>query len=50
VPVTAPLTPGEIESEYEANTGLAIIRLMEGRDPLGLPGGAGGRPRSVLLG
>jgi L-ribulose-5-phosphate 4-epimerase len=37
VPVTAPLTPGEIESEYEANTGLAIIRLMEGRDPLGCP-------------
>ena len=37
VPVTAPLTPGEIESDYEANTGLAIIRLMEGRDPLGCP-------------
>jgi L-ribulose-5-phosphate 4-epimerase len=35
--VTTPLTPGEIESEYEANTGLAIIRLMEGRDPLGCP-------------
>ena len=37
VPVTAPLTSTEIESEYEANTGLAIIRLMEGRDPLGCP-------------
>lgn len=37
VPVTAPLTPGEIDSDYEANTGLAIIRLMEGRDPLGCP-------------
>ena len=37
VPVTAPLTPAEIDSEYEANTGVAIIRLMEGRDPLGSP-------------
>ena len=37
VPVTAPLTPEEIESDYEANTGVAIIRLMEGRDPLGCP-------------
>jgi L-ribulose-5-phosphate 4-epimerase len=37
VPVTAPLTSAEIESEYEANTGVAIVRLMEGRDPLGCP-------------
>ena len=37
VPVTDPLTPEEIEGGYEANTGLAIIRLMEGRDPLGCP-------------
>jgi L-ribulose-5-phosphate 4-epimerase len=37
VPVTAPLTPAEIESEYEANTGVAIIRTMQGRDPLGCP-------------
>jgi L-ribulose-5-phosphate 4-epimerase len=37
VPVTVPLTPAEIESEYEANTGMAIVRLMEGRDPLGCP-------------
>jgi L-ribulose-5-phosphate 4-epimerase len=37
VPVTAPLTPAEIESEYEANTGVAIVRVMEGRDPLGCP-------------
>jgi L-ribulose-5-phosphate 4-epimerase len=37
VPVTVPLTPAEVESEYEANTGVAIIRLMEGRDPLGCP-------------
>jgi len=37
VPVTAELTPEEIESEYEANTGAAIVRLLEGRDPLGCP-------------
>lgn len=37
VPVTAQLTAGEIESDYEANTGLAIIRRMDGRDPLGCP-------------
>jgi L-ribulose-5-phosphate 4-epimerase len=37
VPVTVPLTPEEIESAYEANTGIAIIRLMEARDPLGCP-------------
>jgi L-ribulose-5-phosphate 4-epimerase len=37
VPVTAPLAPAEIESEYEANTGVAIIRTMEGRDPLACP-------------
>ena len=37
VPVTAALTPEEIESDYEANTGAAIIRLMQGRDPLGCP-------------
>jgi L-ribulose-5-phosphate 4-epimerase len=37
IPVTAPLTAAEIESDYEANTGLAIVRLLEGRDPLGCP-------------
>jgi L-ribulose-5-phosphate 4-epimerase len=37
VPVTVPLTPAEIESEYEANTGTAIIRLMEARNSLGCP-------------
>ena len=37
VPVTVPLTPAEIEFDYEANTGVAIVRLMEGRDPLGCP-------------
>ena len=37
VPVTQPLTPDEIESGYEANTGVAIIRAMTGRDPLACP-------------
>jgi L-ribulose-5-phosphate 4-epimerase len=37
VPVTAPLTPEEIESAYEANTGAAIIRRMQGISPLGCP-------------
>src|SRR6266700_5332142 len=29
VPVTDPLTPEEIDGGYEANTGVAIIRLLE---------------------
>jgi L-ribulose-5-phosphate 4-epimerase len=37
VPVTAPLSRQEIEGEYEANTGTAIVRLIEGCDPLGCP-------------
>jgi L-ribulose-5-phosphate 4-epimerase len=37
VPVTEHLTPEEIESAYEANTGAAIIRRMQGTDPLGCP-------------
>src|SRR6266404_5464123 len=37
VPVTQALTSAEIESDYEANTGVAIVRLMEGRDPLACP-------------
>lgn len=37
VPVTEPLTPEEIESDYEANTGVAIIRAMDGRNPLACP-------------
>jgi L-ribulose-5-phosphate 4-epimerase len=37
VPVTSPLEPREIESDYEANTGLAIIRAMEGHDALACP-------------
>ena len=27
----------EIESDYEGNTGVAIVRAMEGRDPLTCP-------------
>ena len=37
IPVTEPLTPPEIETDYEANTGVAIVRLMAGRDPLACP-------------
>jgi L-ribulose-5-phosphate 4-epimerase len=37
VPVTAPLTAKEIESDYEGNTGVAIVRGMQGRDPLTCP-------------
>src|SRR5579863_6916603 len=37
VPVTESLEPADIESDYEANTGMAIIRLMNGRDPLACP-------------
>jgi L-ribulose-5-phosphate 4-epimerase len=37
VPVTASLSAEEIAADYELNTGAAIIRAMEGRDPLGCP-------------
>jgi L-ribulose-5-phosphate 4-epimerase len=37
VPVTEVLSPPEIESDYELNTGAAIIKLMEGHDPLSCP-------------
>ena len=37
IPFTAPLTPEEIDGEYEANTGEAIIRRLQGRDPLHHP-------------
>jgi L-ribulose-5-phosphate 4-epimerase len=37
VPVTDPLTPEEIERDYEANTGVAIIRRLKGRDALACP-------------
>jgi L-ribulose-5-phosphate 4-epimerase len=38
VPVTAPLTREEVEGDYEWNTGQAIVRAFEGRDPLHFPG------------
>lgn len=37
VPVTDSLTPEEIEGDYELNTGHAIVRRLQGRDPLGCP-------------
>ena len=37
VPVTEPLTAGDIAGDYEANTGTAILRRMEGLDPLACP-------------
>ncbi len=37
IPVTDPLSPAEVESAYEANTGVAIIRAMGPRDPLSCP-------------
>jgi L-ribulose-5-phosphate 4-epimerase len=38
VPLTRPLTAGEIEGDYEGNTGVAIIERMKGIDPLTCPG------------
>jgi L-ribulose-5-phosphate 4-epimerase len=38
VPVTDELAPDEIESEYEANTGVAIIRRLDGVEALRCPG------------
>ena len=37
VPVTDTLSRQEIESDYELNTGVAIVRRMEGLDPLAYP-------------
>jgi L-ribulose-5-phosphate 4-epimerase len=37
VPVAGPLTDDEIHSEYERNTGLAIVKRFEGVDPLSMP-------------
>lgn len=37
VPVTANLTPEEIEADYVLNTGKAIVRRFEGTDPLAVP-------------
>ena len=38
IPVTGPLTPEEIEGDYEGNTGAAIIRRLGNLDPLACPG------------
>ena len=37
VPVTPDMTPEEIRSEYEVNTGHVIVRRFAGRDPLEMP-------------
>jgi L-ribulose-5-phosphate 4-epimerase len=37
IPVTAPLTPKEIQGLYEANTGEAIVRTFKKRDPMAVP-------------
>ena len=37
VPVTRPLTPAEILSDYEANTGHAVVRRFKKLDPLHFP-------------
>lgn len=37
VPVTPPLTPEEIDCDYEKNTGLAICRYFRDRDPGAVP-------------
>jgi L-ribulose-5-phosphate 4-epimerase len=37
VPVTKPLTPPQIRSDYEANTGHAIVRRFAKLDPLHVP-------------
>jgi L-ribulose-5-phosphate 4-epimerase len=37
VPVTAPLTKEEVESDYERNTGFAILRRFAMMDPLEIP-------------
>jgi L-ribulose-5-phosphate 4-epimerase len=37
VPVTSEMTDAEIASNYEANTGHAIVRVFEGMDPSAIP-------------
>jgi L-ribulose-5-phosphate 4-epimerase len=38
VPVTEAMTPAEIQSDYEANTGLVIVRRFTDLDPCMVPG------------
>ena len=37
IPLTEPMSDQEIEGEYEANTGRAIIRAFEKLDPMSIP-------------
>jgi L-ribulose-5-phosphate 4-epimerase len=37
IPVTAPLTPAQIDGDYEWETGQAIVRRFEGMDALEIP-------------
>lgn len=37
VPVTAPMEPAEVQSEYEWNTGQAIVRRFADLDPMAVP-------------
>jgi L-ribulose-5-phosphate 4-epimerase len=37
IPVTAPMTDDEIQSDYEWNTGQAIVRRFAGLDPMEVP-------------
>jgi L-ribulose-5-phosphate 4-epimerase len=38
IPVTKPLSPSQIQSDYEVNTGRAIVRRFAKLDPLHFPG------------
>src|SRR5271170_4551285 len=37
IPLTEPMSDDEIHGEYEANTGLAIVRTFEKLDPMSIP-------------
>lgn len=37
IPVTTPMTPAEIEQDYEANTGRVIVHRFKGLDPHQMP-------------
>ena len=37
IPVTDPMTPEEIQTDYELNTGKIIVRKFEGTDPMQMP-------------
>jgi L-ribulose-5-phosphate 4-epimerase len=38
VPVARPLTPAEVEADYEGNTGRVIVEVFAKLDPIALPG------------